>query len=203
MGISIEDIVAPGLGMITGKGFLGNVLGKKDEIEAEKQKALASAAEQKAAQEQAAAQANAQQWANRPAMKKGGSVKTKCYDDGGPVYTEKMGQPPKEPDDASVRKQSKKDQPEQPGSGIRVDGKPLKDNFPRQAAVIRQGWEDKAKAEMARDRDRADKGRAFKENAESGRTNAMGDTYKKGGSVSASSRADGMASRGKTRGKMC
>jgi hypothetical protein len=33
------------------------------------------------------------------------------------------------------------------------------------------------------------------------RTNAMGDTYAKGGSVS--SRADGIAQRGKTRGKMC
>ena len=35
------------------------------------------------------------------------------------------------------------------------------------------------------------------------RVNQMGDTYKKGGSVSASSRADGIAQRGKTRGKMC
>jgi hypothetical protein len=35
------------------------------------------------------------------------------------------------------------------------------------------------------------------------RVNVMGDTYKKGGSVSASSRADGIAQRGKTRGKMC
>jgi hypothetical protein len=33
------------------------------------------------------------------------------------------------------------------------------------------------------------------------RVNVMGDTYKKGGSVS--SRADGIAQRGKTRGKMC
>jgi hypothetical protein len=34
------------------------------------------------------------------------------------------------------------------------------------------------------------------------RRNAAGDTYKKGGKVSASSRADGIASRGKTRGRM-
>ena len=34
------------------------------------------------------------------------------------------------------------------------------------------------------------------------RVNAMGDTYKKGGSVSASSRADGCCTKGKTRGKM-
>ena len=35
------------------------------------------------------------------------------------------------------------------------------------------------------------------------KVNAMGDTYKAGGKVSASSRADGIAQRGKTRGKMC
>jgi len=36
------------------------------------------------------------------------------------------------------------------------------------------------------------------------RVNVMGDTYKKGGSVSsASSRADGCCVKGKTRGKMC
>lgn len=35
-------------------------------------------------------------------------------------------------------------------------------------------------------------------------TTPMGDTYKKGGSVSsASKRADGIATKGKTRGKMC
>jgi len=72
------------------------------------------------------------------------------------VYTADMGQPPKEPDDASAGRKVKKTEPgmpEQPGSGILVDGKPLK--------------------------------RA------------------KGGSVSASRRADGIASKGKTRGKMC
>jgi len=35
------------------------------------------------------------------------------------------------------------------------------------------------------------------------RTTPMGDNFKKGGKVSASSRADGIAQRGKTRGKMC
>jgi hypothetical protein len=62
---------------------------------------------------------------------------------------------PKEPDDASAGRKFKKDEPnmpEQPGSGIRVDGKPVK--------------------KMA-----------------SGGT--------------ASSRADGCAVKGKTRGKMC
>ncbi len=78
-----------------------------------------------------------------------------------------------------------------------------KDNFPRQAAVIRQGLEDKVKAEKEREKARADKGATFKENMEAGRVDEMGNTYKKGGKVaSASSRADGIAVRGKTRGKM-
>ena len=42
---------------------------------------------------------------------------------GDKVYTADMGQPPKEPDDASVKKQSKKDMPEQLGSAIRVEKK--------------------------------------------------------------------------------
>ena len=45
------------------------------------------------------------------------------------VYTQDMGPPPKEPDDASAgRKLSPKEpgMPEQPGSAIRVDGKPVK-----------------------------------------------------------------------------
>jgi hypothetical protein len=72
------------------------------------------------------------------------------YDD-----LEKNKEAPKEPDDASAGRKFKKDEPnmpEQPGSRIRVDGKPVK--------------------KMA-----------------------------KGGSASA--RADGIAQRGKTRGKMC
>jgi hypothetical protein len=36
------------------------------------------------------------------------------------VYTEDMGQPPQDIDGASAGKTSKKDQPEQPGSGIKV-----------------------------------------------------------------------------------
>jgi hypothetical protein len=52
---------------------------------------------------------------------------------------------------------------------------------------------DKIKANAAESADRVD---------QASRTNAMGDTYKKGGKVSASSRADGCAQRGKTRGKM-
>jgi hypothetical protein len=42
------------------------------------------------------------------------------------VYTEKMGQPPQDIDGKSAGKVDKKDAPEQPGSGILVDGKPIK-----------------------------------------------------------------------------
>ena len=45
--------------------------------------------------------------------------------------------------------------------------------------------------------------RAAKVVKDAEKTNPMGDTYKAGGKVSASSRADGIAQRGKTRGKMC
>ena len=40
------------------------------------------------------------------------------------VWTADQGQPPKEPDDASVGKSSKKDMPEQLGSAIRVEKEP-------------------------------------------------------------------------------
>jgi hypothetical protein len=147
MGIKIEDKV-PVLGMMNGKGWAGDMFGKKSKIEAEQAQQAQAAADQKAAQEKAAAQANAQQWANRPAMKKGGVVKKMA--DGGPVKV------PQDIDGASATRSPKKGEKpvyEEPGSGIRVDGKPIK----------KAG----------------------------------------GGSVSASRRADGMASRGKTRGKMC
>lgn len=42
------------------------------------------------------------------------------------VYTADMGQPPKDIDGKSAGKVDKKNLPEQPGSGILVDGKPLK-----------------------------------------------------------------------------
>jgi hypothetical protein len=74
------------------------------------------------------------------------------------VYTEEMGQPPQDIDGKSAGRKIKKTEPnlpEQPGSGIRVDGKPL---VPEKKLA-------------------------------------------KGGS--ASSRADGIATKGKTRGKMC
>jgi hypothetical protein len=45
------------------------------------------------------------------------------------VYTQEMGQPPQDIDGASAGRKFKKDEPgmpEQPGSRIRVDGKPVK-----------------------------------------------------------------------------
>ena len=148
MGIRVEDFV-PIMGMMNGKGMFGDMLGKKSENEAKEQAAAKAAADQKAAQEQAAAQANAQQWANsRTTMKKGGMAKKMA--DGGKV--------PQDVDGASATRSPKKGEKpvyEEPGSGIRVDGKPL----------------NKAKGGMV--------------------------------GSSASRRADGMASRGKTRGKMC
>lgn len=60
-------------------------------------------------------------------------------------------------------------------------------------------------ADKARDYEKfGSYGDAARKNMESGNVNPMGDTYKKGGKVksSASTRADGCAQRGKTRGKM-
>lgn len=71
------------------------------------------------------------------------------------IYTADMGQPPQDIDGASAGRKMKKTEPnlpEQPGSGIRVDGKPL----PPEKKLAKGG--------------------------------------------SASSRADGIAQRGKTRG---
>jgi hypothetical protein len=49
----------------------------------------------------------------------------------------------------------------------------------------------------------AEKGATFKENMGAGRFDEMGNAYKKGGKVnSASRRADGIASKGKTKGRM-
>jgi hypothetical protein len=46
------------------------------------------------------------------------------------VYTAEMGKPPQDIDGKSAGKVDKKDAPEQPGSGILVDGKPLNDSKP-------------------------------------------------------------------------
>jgi hypothetical protein len=147
MSIKIEDLV-PVIGMMNGKGWAGDMFGKKSRNEAAEQAAANAAkaeADQKAAAEQAAQRAQAAQWANRPAMKKGGAVKKKMAEGG------------------KVMSQAEKE----------------------------------AREEMADKKMREKTDRAY----EASRTTP----YKKGGMVgsSASRRADGMASKGKTRGKMC
>ena len=98
-----------------------------------------------------------------------------------------------DPDDASAGKKYK---PEGVGSAIRVDGKRLKDaDKPIRISSTAKDYKpmfDRIKAEADSAESEA-VGRAS-------RTNAMGDTYKKGGT--ASSRADGIASKGKTRGTL-
>ena len=94
------------------------------------------------------------------------------------------------PVDEPVRKGSKT---KEPGSGIRVDGKPVKDdmfNVPTAKTPPMSAARSQELKEMIAERRRGP----------TSKVNAMGDTYKKGGSASA--RADGIAQRGKTRGKM-
>ena len=81
------------------------------------------------------------------------------------------------------------------------------DNFPEMKASLQRAFENKRKEDEAikveserRKQKRAEAGKNFKENMESGRVDEMGNAYKKGGSVS--SRADGIAQRGKTKGRM-
>ena len=84
------------------------------------------------------------------------------------------------------------------------------DNFPEMKASLRRAFEMKRKEDAAieaeaerRKQKRAEAGEAFKESMGAGRVDEMGNAYKKGGKVkSASSRADGIAQRGKTRGMM-
>lgn len=74
-GLQLEDIV-PGLGMVTGKGILGNVFGKASELEDEKNRQQALAAADAQQQKQAAQQAKTDAFMkNASGMKKGGSVK--------------------------------------------------------------------------------------------------------------------------------
>ena len=76
---------------------------------------------------------------------------------------------------------------QEPGSGIRVDGKPVKNAPPN---ILAEAGDNTMKM-LARKRvDAEETGKS--------KVNAMGDTYAKGGT--ASSRADGIAQKGKTRG---
>jgi hypothetical protein len=92
------------------------------------------------------------------------------------------------PVDEPVRKGSKV---QEPGSGIRVDGKPVK-AAPKDTENVLAEAADNTVKMIARKRTAA-------EEAGKSKMNAMGDTYAKGGS--ASSRADGCCVKGKTKGK--
>jgi len=74
---------------------------------------------------------------------------------------------------------------QEPGSAIRVDGKPVKEMPPVLVNKLEKRYMEK---------------RSALDEAKKSKVNAMGDTYAKGGS--ASSRADGCCTKGKTRGKM-
>jgi hypothetical protein len=76
------------------------------------------------------------------------------------------------------------------GSGIRVDGKPVKSSSKKDIDPLGEAADNTMKM-IARKR-------ATAEEAGKSKMNAMGDTYAKGGSASA--RADGCAQRGKTKG---
>jgi len=81
---------------------------------------------------------------------------------------------------------------QEPGSAIRVDGKPIKSTSKKDTDPLGEAADNTMKM-IARKR-------ATAEEAGKSKMNAMGDTYAKGGS--ASSRADGCCTKGKTRGKM-
>jgi hypothetical protein len=93
------------------------------------------------------------------------------------------------PVDEPVRRGSKV---QEPGSDIRVDGKPIKSTPKKDTDPLGEAADNTMKM-IVRKRDTA-------EEAGKSKTNAMGDTYAKGGT--ASSRADGCCTKGKTRGKM-
>jgi hypothetical protein len=86
------------------------------------------------------------------------------------------------PVDEPVRRGSKV---QEPGSDIRVDGKPVKETPPVLVNKLEKRYMEK---------------RSALEEAKKSKVNAMGDTYAKGGTASA--RADGCCTKGKTRGKM-
>ena len=91
------------------------------------------------------------------------------------------------PVDEPVRKGTKV---QEPGSGIRVDGKPVK-KAPKDTENVLAEAADNTVKMIARKRDAEEAGKP--------KMNAMGDTYAKGG-MTASKRADGIATKGKTRG---
>ena len=94
--------------------------------------------------------------------------------------------------------------PAEPGSGIRVDGKPIKSTSKKDTDPLGEAADNTMKM-IARKRAAAEEAKkANFTSAETGGGAAL--MYRKPmakGGMTASSRADGCAQRGKTRGKMC
>jgi hypothetical protein len=110
-------------------------------------------------------------------------MKKRKFADGG-IYTAGMGQPPMEPDDASATPAMKRPMPRPTPvkptmTKPPMPKPPMKRPAPKGSGIFREGMQ------VPQDID----GASVK-------------LYKKGGSVSASRRADGIASKGKTKGKM-
>jgi len=105
------------------------------------------------------------------------------------------------PVDEPVRKVSKT---QEPGSAIRVDGKPLKaESYAKPKNDLDALQKARAEAYAEKKGVTVDQLRKNMSDEFDKRVKA-GELYAKGGKVSsASSRADGVAKRGKTRGKMC
>lgn len=107
-----------------------------------------------------------------------------------------------EPDGGSAGRKLRKGEPglpEQLGEGIIVDGKLIK---PEQAYSRSEAMPEAKNFKPLFDKIRAEaEAREAAMSNRASRMNEMGDSYKKGGAVkSASKRADGIASKGKTRG---
>ena len=74
-------------------------------------------------------------------------------------------------------------------------------NFPELAKSVHNAYEQERQEEKERQEVREERGREFLKNMQDGKVNPMGDTYKKGGKVSLTSkrRGDGCCIKGKTR----
>ena len=106
------------------------------------------------------------------------------------VYTQDMGQPPQEPDDASV---GRRYMPEQLGSGIKMETLPYR---PKGGISI-DDITGKGKRSMPKEY------MQIPNKIGSGKDAKMQELSKGGSVSSASKRADGCCVKGKTRGKMC
>jgi len=133
------------------------------------------------------------------------------------VYTAEMGKPPQDIDGKSAGKVDKKDAPEQPGSGILVDGKPLKRahggtvkakrfNFGGQvdgAGVGTYPFPSTGQSGPATNTTVNVGGvPATPVDQQNSFVNAAPQAMKKGGKVTVSRRGDGLAQRGKTKGRL-